>query len=90
MPKMPVNVLFGGNSVERQVSLMSGTNVWLKLRRSGKYNPEPYLLDTKGNVWHLPYYMTLNHTVEEIEEVAKNAKKARIVFSSLKPVCIIN
>jgi D-alanine-D-alanine ligase-like ATP-grasp enzyme len=61
-----VRVLFGGNTAERQVSLMSGTNVWLKLRQSGTYAPEPYLLDKNGDVWHLPYPFTLNHTVEEI------------------------
>jgi len=70
-----VNVLFGGNTAERQVSVMSGTNVWLKLKRSDKYNPEPYLLDANHNVWHLPYALTLNHTVEEIMENCENAKK---------------
>ncbi len=63
-----VNVLFGGQTSERQVSLMSGTNVWLKLRKSTKYEPKPFLLDTEGNVWQLPYTFTLNHTVEEIAE----------------------
>ncbi|MBI2889095.1 MAG: hypothetical protein HYY10_04190 [Candidatus Liptonbacteria bacterium] len=61
-----VRVLFGGNTSERQVSLMSGTNVWLKLRGSSRYRPIPYLLDTKGGVWRLPYHLALNHTVEEI------------------------
>ena len=61
-----VNVLFGGQTSERQVSLMSGTNVWLKLRRSDQYDAHPYLWDLKGNVWRLPYALTLNHTVEEI------------------------
>ncbi len=61
-----VRVLFGGNTSERQVSLMSGTNVWLKLRGSSHYKPVPYLLDTKGDVWRLPYHLALNHTVEEI------------------------
>lgn len=65
-PKERVNVLFGGATAERQVSLMSGTNVWLKLNRSARYHPEPYLLDVKGGVWHLPYSFALNHTVEEI------------------------
>jgi len=64
--RLPVRVLFGGNTAERQVSLMSGTNVWLKLRQSEAYSPEPYLLDKNGDVWHLPYPFTLNHTVEEI------------------------
>ncbi len=70
--KRPVNVLFGGATSEKQVSLMSGTNVWLKLRKSKQYAPEPYLLDEKRQVWHLPYALTLNHTVEEIVENCEN------------------
>lgn len=73
-PRKKVPVLFGGNTSERQVSLMSGTNVWLKLRKSAQYAPEPYLLDTKGEVWHLPYALTLNHTVEEIEASCLHAE----------------
>ncbi|MBN2087810.1 hypothetical protein JW758_05670 [Candidatus Peregrinibacteria bacterium] len=72
--KSQINVLFGGKTAERQVSVMSGTNVWLKLKRSNKYCPEPYLLDTNHNVWHLPYALTLNHTVEEMMETCMNAK----------------
>ena len=63
-----VSVLFGGPTSERQVSLMSGTNVWLKLRGSDRYEPHPYLLDIDGSVWKLPYHLALNHTVEEIGE----------------------
>jgi len=73
--KRGINVLFGGNTAERQVSVMSGTNAWLKLKRAEKYNSEPYMLDTNGDVWHLPYGLTLNHTVEEIMETCKTAKK---------------
>lgn len=65
-PRKKVNVLMGGNTSERQVSLMSGTNVWLKLRQSVQYQPQPYLLDSRGMVWRLPYHLCLNHTVEEI------------------------
>ena len=75
----PVMVLFGGNSSERQVSLMSGTNVWLKLRSVPGLAVRPYLfappvgaeihtseqlLDTP--VWALPYAALLRHTVEEV------------------------
>jgi D-alanine--D-alanine ligase len=70
-----VNVLFGGQTAERQVSVMSGTNVWLKLKRSEKYLPEPYLLDMNHDVWHIPYTLALNHTVEEIMHSCINAKK---------------
>jgi D-alanine--D-alanine ligase len=73
--KKRVNIIFGGANAERQVSLMSGTNVWLKLLKSTKYNPIPYLLDKDNNVWYLPYYYTLSHTVEEIYENCINAKQ---------------
>ncbi|MDR2077459.1 MAG: hypothetical protein LBP39_00660, partial [Rickettsiales bacterium] len=72
--KLMVNVLFGGSNAERQVSLMSGTNVWLKLLKSEKYYPRPYLLDKNGDIWYLPYAYALNHTVEEIYENLVNAK----------------
>lgn len=75
--KKRIPILFGGNTSERQVSLMSGTNVWLKLRNSKKYHPEPFLLDPNGNVWQLPYYLALNHTVEEIVENCKQARQAK-------------
>ena len=69
-----VNVLFGGPSSERQVSLMSGTNVWLKLKKSNVYEPKPHLLDFSLNVWELPYSFALSHTVEEVLHTIKNAK----------------
>jgi len=84
LQKNGINVLFGGSTAERQVSVMSGTNVWLKLRNSAKYNPKPYLLDLEHNVWRLPYAMTLNHTVEEIQEVCKNAARNEKRLQSLK------
>lgn len=73
LKRKPVSVLFGGPTSERQVSLMSGTNVWLKLRGSRAYEPHPYLLETDGEtVWKLPYHLTLNHTVEEIAANCRN------------------
>ncbi len=71
--RKPIGILFGGTTSERQVSLMSGTNVWLKLRNSDMYEPTPYLLDNDGAVWQLPYSFTLNHTVEEISENCSRA-----------------
>lgn len=78
-----VFVLFGGATAERQVSLMSGTNVWLKLRSSKKYRPHPFLLDIDHNVWRLPYTYALNHTVEEIHE---NCLHAASAHERLKPL----
>jgi D-alanine--D-alanine ligase len=72
--KQPVAVLFGGSTSERQVSLMSGTNVWLKLRQSQHYTPTPYLLGLDGSVWKVPYALLLNHTVEEIIEACQRAE----------------
>ncbi len=73
--RKPVAVLFGGATAERQVSLMSGTNVWLKLRMSYDYEPTPYVLGFNKEVWKLPYALILNHTVEEIIENAKRASE---------------
>jgi len=64
----PVWVVFGGNTAERQVSVMSGTNVWLKLMKSEFYNPQPFFLDFKGHIWKVPYVYCLHHTAEEIYE----------------------
>lgn len=77
-----VYVLFGGNTAERQVSVMSGSNVWLKLRQSKDYNPTPFLLAPDGMVWELPYTFALNHTAEEIWHNCQNANN---INARLKP-----
>ncbi len=69
-----INVIFGGSSSERQVSLLSGSNVYLKIFQ--QFDAYPFLMfkenknlnDDIGNfkVVSLPYNMILNHTVEEI------------------------
>lgn len=69
--KRKINVIFGGITAERQVSLLSGSNVWLKLRKSSDLDVSPFLLFKRNNddnfsVLKLTYYMVLNHTVEEI------------------------
>ncbi len=79
----PLAVLFGGDTAEKQTSLMSGTNVWLKLRGSELYKPYPYLLGKGNDVWELPYSYILNHTVEEIIENAKNGAQDASRFSFL-------
>lgn len=70
----PVFVLMGGTTSERHVSLMSGTNVWLKLLHSETYHPLPFLLDQDETVWQLPYPYTLHHTTDEIVERCLAAK----------------
>lgn len=80
-----VRVLFGGATAERQVSLMSGTNVWLKLRKQGDYNPDPCFLDTNLKVWQLPYMFCLFHTVEEIEQSCQDAQGIISRLAALTP-----
>ena len=73
--RQPVAVLFGGETAERQVSVLSGTNVWLKLLGSRRYEPLPYLLDPDGSVWRLSYSAALRHSVEEIVESCRDAQR---------------
>jgi len=78
-----VFVLMGGKTAERQVSLMSGTNVWLKLRKSKEFEAVPFLMDKEGTVWKLPYSFALNHTVEEIR---LNCDEAEMINGRLEPL----
>ncbi|MDE1900266.1 MAG: hypothetical protein KGI37_01320 [Alphaproteobacteria bacterium] len=80
-----VRVLFGGTTAERQVSLMSGTNVWLKLLPSADYAPAPYIMGPGRKVWHLPYSFTLNHTVEEIWQRCAEAESIVLRLKALVP-----
>ncbi len=82
--KKPVNIIFGGETSERQVSLMSGTNVWLKLLRSETYLPHPYLLAPTGEVWKLPYTLTLRHTVEEVVDACRQTLESEVRLKTLR------
>ncbi len=73
--KKPVYVLMGGTSTEKQVSLMSGTNVWLKLNTSELYQPYAFFLDQYEKVWPMRYSHLLNHTVEEVFEQLVSQKR---------------
>ncbi len=86
--RIPVAVLFGGDTSERQVSVMSGTNVWLKLRNSRKYEPRPCFLDHRKNVWTLPYANALNHTTEEIVSLCRRAKTNERSLGRLRLRCL--
>lgn len=71
--KRSVNILLGGITSERQVSLLSGVNVWMKLLQSEKYAPVPYILTKNSEtdrweVCEVPYSFALLHTTEEIIE----------------------
>lgn len=66
--KIPVAILGGGVTAEREVSLLSSTNVWMKLRASTRYTPSYFLLATEDTVWSVPYTLCLAHTVREITD----------------------
>ena len=70
--KKEINIIMGGWTSEKQVSLMSGTNVWLKLLNSKKYTPTPYLLLDEQTIYEIPYAVALNHTVEEMRHQLEN------------------
>jgi D-alanine-D-alanine ligase-like ATP-grasp enzyme len=77
--RTPVTVLFGGPTAERHVSVLSGTNVWLKLLHSARYEPRPYLLSgtlDDGEVWELTYPLALRHSVEQIAAACEGAADA--------------
>ena len=79
-----VYVLFGGGTSERQVSLVSGVNVWLKLRARPEFEAVPLLLAATPEgeslentpVWRLPYACVLRHTVEEVVAAATTPRDA--------------
>ncbi len=77
-----IYVLFGGYTAERQVSVMTGTNVWLKLRNSKHFKPHPFLLAPDKTVWPTPYTLALSHTVEEIWHNCQNAQN---MYRKIKP-----
>jgi len=56
------------------VSVLSGTNVWMKLLSSDCYEPIPALLTRNGTVWQLPYSAALRHTAEEIAVACEYAE----------------
>jgi D-alanine-D-alanine ligase-like ATP-grasp enzyme len=72
--RTPIPVLFGGTTAERQVSVLSGTNVWLKLLRSERFEPVPYLLEDDDAVWALTYPAALRHSVEQIAAVCRSVE----------------
>ena len=76
IPKRKMFVLFGGDTNERETSIESGVNVWLKLSHSKKYYPSPWLLVPSKctgdfDVWSLPGEAALYHSVEDIERVCE-------------------
>ncbi len=81
-----IPIIFGGSTAERQVSVMSGTNVWMKLKLSRKYQPVPLLLSRDQKIYYIPQFLCLQHTVEEIEEKIKQFRNSNY-FEKLEKEC---
>lgn len=91
--KKRINLLLGGITSERQVSLMSGTNVWLKLLNSEYYYPVPYILFSENGdfaVSEIPYVAALKHTTEEIYEYLYGRSDEYISYTEELRNIIIN
>jgi D-alanine--D-alanine ligase len=76
-----IPVLFGGNTAEREVSIISGTNVWMKLKSSRKYEPIPLFMSFEKKIFRVPQFLCLHHTVEEIEEKIRLFSRADFIKS---------
>jgi D-alanine--D-alanine ligase len=70
--RTPVAVLGGGITAEREVSLLSATNVWMKLQASARYAPSFFLLSAEDEVWSVPYTLCLAHTVREVLDACRS------------------
>ncbi|MBD3300722.1 MAG: hypothetical protein GF347_05215 [Candidatus Moranbacteria bacterium] len=77
--KKKIGIIFGGSTAERQISLLSGTNVWVKLKSSSSYEPYPILMDQKHRYWYIPHFYCLHHTVEEIECLIQKINKPKLI-----------
>ena len=70
--RLTVAVLGGGVTSERHVSRMSWLNVIQKLNTLQSYTVKSVYADSAGNYWHVPYFIALQHTVDEIEDIIAN------------------
>ncbi|HET8710391.1 MAG TPA: hypothetical protein VFM32_03375 [Spongiibacteraceae bacterium] len=68
-PRRNLAVLGGGASSERAVSRMSWLNVIHKLSVSGNNRVARIFVDTHGRYFDVSAFISLQHTVEEIEEL---------------------
>jgi D-alanine-D-alanine ligase len=83
-----VYVLGGGSTSEKQVSRMSWMNVIQKLKCSHHFDIHPVFVDINNDYFEVPSFLTLQHTIEEIECIIKSdfsfvdaANKASVIAS---------
>jgi D-alanine--D-alanine ligase len=79
-PSKIVYVLGGGSTSEKQVSRMSWLNVIQKLSYTRRYDVRPVFIDHENKFYLVPPFVTLQHTVEEIEQVIGKAPLLEATF----------
>lgn len=83
--KKNIFILVGGSSAEKQVSLMSGTNVWLKLKNNPTYNVRIFFVKSNGLINEIYEDIALYHTCEEIESKLNNLKNTVCDLTTMMP-----
>lgn len=69
--KEKVPILFGGDSSEKEISLLSGCNACVKFQNSDKYEGIPFFL--KDNiVYEIPLFMMFKHKTQDLFYCIKN------------------
>ena len=87
MEKIKVGVIFGGQSTEHDVSIVSGTSVIKNLNKE-KYEIYPIYIDKEGN-WY-DYTKAVNKIeIFKIGEEPKELEKIENVFDELKKVDVV-
>ncbi len=70
--KKVIGVIGGGETSEKQISRMSWLNVIEKLNHTNRYDIKYFFLDKKKKLWQVSRFITLQHTIEEIEGIINN------------------
>lgn len=87
MEKIKIGVIFGGQSTEHEVSIVSGTSVIKNLNKN-KYEVYPIYIDKNGNWYN--YIKSVNEIeIFNIGEEPKELEKIENVFDELKKVNVV-
>lgn len=87
MEKIKIGVIFGGQSTEHDVSIVSGTSVIKNLNKS-KYEIYPIYIDKEGNWYN--YTKPVNEIeIFKIGEEPEELEKIENVFDELKKVDVV-
>ena len=71
-------ILIGGMSNEKNISVISGANVLIKLRSSNKFNPIPFIL-YNNDIFKVPFYFVMKHSLEDIMYLINNIDKYNLL-----------